>query len=124
VIREGRSIPCSEIMARLPIAKLRPIFMYAQERTWAISALERREESVGRARPIMKQPVVREQLCPSLIRVTDDVYDIAKVALPVLVPLAIAGTIVVPLTPILVAGGATLVARMGVAWLCHDQKKA
>jgi len=73
---------------------------------------------------IVRRPDVREVLCPTLKSGVDDAFEIAKVITPILVPLVLAGTIAIPLNPILFATIAIVIARMGVAGLCAEYLNA
>lgn len=63
---------------------------------------------------------VRVRLCAGLKAATDDIFDIAKVIVPILLSLDIAGEITVPTDPILHAVFVVVIARMGVASLCAE----
>jgi hypothetical protein len=52
--------------------------------------------------------------------ITGDIFEISKVLVGVLVPLSIAGTIAIPWDPLVIAAGAFLIARAGVASICKD----
>ncbi len=63
---------------------------------------------------------VRKYLCPILQSASKDANDIAKLITPILVPLILAGTLTIPLEPIIFAHLAMIIARMGVASMCDD----
>lgn len=65
---------------------------------------------------------IRKYLCPALQTASNDAYDIAKIITPILIPLILAGTIAIPLQPILFSHLAITIARMGIASLCDDFK--
>ncbi len=71
---------------------------------------------------IVTRPDVKAYLCPALKSGTNDVYDIAKTITPILVPMILAGTIAIPLNPVLFAASAVVIARMGVASFCSDHR--
>jgi hypothetical protein len=66
---------------------------------------------------------IRAVLCPALQSVGNDSYEIAKIITPILCGVAIAGTITIPLVPILFASAALLISRMGIAGLCAEYNK-
>jgi hypothetical protein len=75
---------------------------------------------VTAAHSIVHQSGVRQRICAALTSGTGDAFDVGKILVPVLVPLSLAGTIAVPLTPIVTAAIALVIARMGVAAFCKD----
>jgi hypothetical protein len=78
---------------------------------------------LARAQPIIKTSSVREQLCRVLKQLigTDKIdKDTLPVLIQLLILLAIAGTISIPLTPALIAGLAWLVALEGIESLCPE----
>jgi hypothetical protein len=70
------------------------------------------------AHEIVHQPDVRHRLCAALASGTGDMFDIGKTLVPVLIPLSLAGAIAVPVTPIVIAAIALVIARMGVGAFC------
>lgn len=66
---------------------------------------------------------IRESCCPSLKLVSDDAFEIAKAIAPILVPLSLAGTIAVPVQPMLFAWIGLVIARLGVKNICEDCSK-
>lgn len=65
---------------------------------------------------------VRKLICPALQCVTNDVNEIAKVIVPLLAGAVIAGTLIIPLNPILFGWIALVIARSGVATICSDKR--
>lgn len=62
--------------------------------------------------------IIPSHICPVLKGISDDAFDVAKAATPVLITLAIAGTIA--LNPVMFALIAVFIARMGVRTFCAD----
>ena len=85
-----------------------------------------KEQAKEDALEILSRKDIRKHLCPVLHSVSNDVNDIAKAITPILIPLILAGTIVIPLQPVLFAYIAIIVARMGIAGICgnYDKEKA
>lgn len=75
------------------------------------------------AHQIIQQPNVRQRLCAALLSGTGDAFDIGKTLVPILIPLSLAGTIAVPVTPVVVAAVALTIARMGVGAFCTEPTK-
>ena len=63
---------------------------------------------------------LRTHLCPALRSVSGDVFDIAKITTPILLSLALAGTIVLPVEPFAFALLAIIISRSGIAALCAE----
>jgi hypothetical protein len=118
VIREGRSFVWEEVVAKLSLEHLRKLYELARTQ----ATLEQREASVEKAEEFVHLPIVDEKLCAAWKTATDDVFELATIAVPTLIPLAIADTITIRLTPVLIAGCATFVARMSVASFCPEQE--
>ena len=64
--------------------------------------------------------VIANTLCPAMTKLSDDVFEIAKVSTPILLSLSLAGTIALPIQPIFFAASAMLIARSGIATICKD----
>lgn len=64
--------------------------------------------------------VLKEHLCPVLRSLTGDIFEYSKVVTPVVVALALAGTIAVPIAPAVVAGIVLFIARAGVESYCSE----
>jgi hypothetical protein len=81
---------------------------------------EKSEESQGieDAQKLVAQKKVKHRICPALQKITDDVFEITKVIVPILVPLSIAGTIAIPLNPVFFASIAIVLCRCGIASYC------
>jgi uncharacterized membrane protein YciS (DUF1049 family) len=92
-----------------------------RERQQAEEAAKRRISQLV-AQETLNNPSIRRLLCPSLKSVTSDVFEISKVVTPVLTGAVIAGTIAIPLNPLLFAAIAVVIARSGVNSLCADFK--
>lgn len=82
----------------------------------------RRPDSAVRDHPAFH--ALQRYLCPSLLSVSSDVFEVARVMTPLLVGLKLAGKVAIDLDPWLFAGIALLIERMGVAAFCagydHD----
>lgn len=89
-----------------------------------LSLLESKDiENEQKAKEIIARKDIRDYLCPALQTVSNDAFDISKVITPILVGLVVAGTISIPLVPVLVASMAFVIARMGISTICKDYKK-
>jgi hypothetical protein len=75
------------------------------------------------AREVVERGGFRQYICAALRSVSDDAFEIAKVITPVLVPLALTGTIPIPPDPMIVAAIAVAVARVGTSTFCGDYAK-
>ncbi|WP_439397299.1 hypothetical protein ACRQ5Q_09280 [Bradyrhizobium sp. PMVTL-01] len=74
------------------------------------------QSALNEAVSLVKRRDVLERICPGLQSVAGDAQALAKWITPVLLPMAIAGT--VPMSPLVFAGVAVLFFRVGVATLC------
>lgn len=75
-------------------------------------------ERAARRHPALH--LLRGYLCPALVRVSGDAFEIARVITPLLAGLKLAGTAPIDLDPWLFAGLALLIARGGVAAFCGE----
>ncbi len=66
--------------------------------------------------------LLRQYLCPALDRVSSDAFEIARVITPLLAGLKASGSVPIDLDPWLFAGVALLIARMGVAAFCAEER--
>ena len=84
-----------------------------------------REEAVLEiyAIEVVARKDIRAYICPPLQSLSNDAYDIAKVITPILIPLVLAGTLAIPLQPLIFSHISLILARMGVAALCEDYNK-
>ncbi len=78
----------------------------------------RMESRIGR---LLQQPEVRESLCRVLQKVTDDVFEVSKAITPVLLTLIATGTLDIKPIPLMFAGIALSIVRMGVAGFCSGR---
>jgi hypothetical protein len=62
----------------------------------------------------------KAQLCAGLRSTGNDAFETSKIVVGVLVPLIIAGTLTIPLSPVLFAFVSLVLARSGVAGFCAD----
>lgn len=76
---------------------------------------------------IVKTPIfwrnIRDTCCPSLELISDDTFEIAKRMIPILVPLSLAGTVSLPLQPMLYAWIALVITRLGIKNICKEYFK-
>jgi hypothetical protein len=63
---------------------------------------------------------VRSNLCPSLQCISDDVFDITNTTISILAPLSIAGTLAIPLQPMLLGLIVLIISRVGIRNFCRD----
>jgi hypothetical protein len=75
-------------------------------------------QNIEDAQKLVAQKKVKHRICPALQKITDDVFEITKVIVPILVPLSIAGTIAIPLNPVFFASIAIVLCRCGIASYC------
>lgn len=81
-------------------------------------------EAVAQAEKVLAEVTIRQRLCVALASASDDVKEVAKIVCGTMVPLAIAGTLGVATTPLLLAGVTVVVLRAGIRGLCADNKKS
>lgn len=74
--------------------------------------------SEEKAKNIIKKKTVMEKICPALNTVSNDMIEIAKTTTPVIVGLSAAGTITIPLVPVLFASISLYIFRVGISSLC------
>jgi hypothetical protein len=63
---------------------------------------------------------IRDALCPSLLKTSNDVFEIAKVSTPTLLTLSLSGIISLPIQPVFFAAAAILLAGSSIAKICKD----
>ncbi|MGH8476050.1 MAG: hypothetical protein ACREUI_11130 [Burkholderiales bacterium] len=63
---------------------------------------------------------LRTALCPAIKSISGDVFEVAKVSTPILLSLSLAGTITLPVQPLVFGMMAVLIVRSGVATVCTD----
>lgn len=81
------------------------------------------DKATNEAEKILEKPEILKHICPALKRISGDVFDIAKILVGVLVPLGIAGTIVVPWNPLMIGVLAFIIWRAGIASICDKYEK-
>jgi hypothetical protein len=94
--------------------------MTPQAKAYLGRKIEKITEAKEKSGEIVNRTDFKRHACAALVSVANDVFAIAKVLTPVLAGLAIAGTIVVPLNPLIFGGIALGVSRMGISALCAD----
>jgi len=82
--------------------------------------LFQQEPASEQAKKLVAKKEIKKYLCAALKSVSDDVFEISKVITPILLSLSIAGTISIPLSPLLYASMAILISKMGIAMLCAE----
>jgi hypothetical protein len=70
------------------------------------------------AEQLVERKDIRQYLCPALQAASKDAFEIGRTMVAILIPLALAGTIVIPLHPLVIGIAAVMIARMGVASFC------
>lgn len=78
------------------------------------------EENANKAKELLNQKSVREQICSVLNEGIDDFFDIAKCITPVLIGATIVGSLPFTITPLIVALGVLMIARIGIHKFCKD----
>lgn len=81
------------------------------------------QNEIKKAEALIKKNDIRDYICAALKSGADDVFSIAKVIIPILLPLSMAGTITVPPDTLSYAAIALVVSKMGIAALCVDYGK-
>ncbi len=81
------------------------------------------DKSVEEAKKLLKSKDVRHYICPALLSLSKDAYEIGKAITSILLPLAIAKTITIHLDPIVISLASIMIAKMGVASLCTEYSK-
>ena len=77
------------------------------------------ERAEAEAHKIINQhPQIRVRICEALKSVNEDAKDLAKIVCAALIPLSLAGTIALPLTPIVCVGVGLVVWRAGTSGFC------
>jgi hypothetical protein len=69
----------------------------------------------------LMQKDISPYICPALKSITNDAYDIGKTLVPVLVPLALVGTITIPLNSVFFGMLALIIAKSGISTICPDE---
>ncbi len=76
------------------------------------------QKEIKKAEALVKKNDIRDYICAALTSGADDVFSIAKVLIPILLPLSLAGTIKVPPDTLSYAAVALVISKMGIATLC------
>lgn len=117
--RRTQKTPMVVDIAGLPAKSLvEEMIVYLQEGKRVV--IDSKQISLQQAKDLVTRKDIRKYLCPALQTVANDAFEISKVITPILVGLVIAGTIVIPLIPVLIASMALVIARMGISGLCAD----
>lgn len=76
------------------------------------------------AKKLTKWEDIKSNLCLSLQSVSDDIFDVTNTTVSVLAPLSIAGTLAIPLQPMLWGWVILIISRVGIKNFCRgcDQK--
>ncbi|MEO0987967.1 MAG: hypothetical protein AAFY20_20865 [Cyanobacteria bacterium J06639_14] len=72
------------------------------------------------AKRLIQWDDIRNNLCPSLQGLSDDVFDVTNTAISILAPLSIAGTLAIPLQPMLWGWIALIISRVGIRNFCRN----
>lgn len=84
---------------------------------------DREERIIAVQSPKLKK-IITDALCPSLLKTSDDIFEIAKSSTPVLLTLSLSGAISLPIQPVFFAAAAILLARSSIAAICKDSNKS
>ena len=90
---------------------------------FATTAVDELRQLENEAKVLTNNNNVKSYLCSALKAVSDDSMEIAKFITPVLVGAVLAGTITMPLNPLLFGMVAFIIARVGVATYCCERGK-
>jgi hypothetical protein len=69
---------------------------------------------------VLKRPDVLARLCPALRSASGDLMEVSKLAIPVLLPLALGPQAILSLTPLAFAAVVVVIARCGVKTICPE----
>ena len=83
----------------------------------------RDQASNRKAKELLARKDIRAYLCPALLRGSDDVFELSKIVTPLLLGFVAAGTIAIPLVPVLFAAIAFEITRMGITSICANYDK-
>lgn len=78
------------------------------------------QESKKEAQEIVERRDIKQYICPALKTVTDNTVEVANAITPALVTGVLAGTLAIPLNPILFGWIAVVIVKAGVSSLCAD----
>ena len=81
---------------------------------------QRQKISEQKTRQLLTQKEIRTRLCQALQTTSNDSFEIARIITPLLIELAAAGTISIPIIPVQFASITLVIARMGATELCAD----
>lgn len=81
------------------------------------------EKPVQEAKRLLKNKDVRIYICPALLVLSKDAYEIGKTITAILLPLALSKTISIQLDPIIFSLMAIMISKMGIASLCAEHLK-
>jgi hypothetical protein len=98
-------------------------FSQISEHTSLHPAGRRTHISEQAAKAILQRKAILVYLCPALESAGHDAFEIAKIITPILSGLVIAGTISIPLVPVLFASMALVISRSGRVSLCAEYAK-
>lgn len=93
------------------------------EKLWKRTKLVETRKNIQAAYEFLMRQDIKPYICPVLKSLTNDVCDIGKTLVPVLVPLALAGTISIPLDPIFFGILALMITKAGISTICPDDQK-
>jgi hypothetical protein len=83
------------------------------------------EESKKEAEQIVKRKDIKQIICPALTNVANDTANVVNAITPGLVTAVLAGTLAIPLNPVLFGWIAVVIFKAGVASICtgYDSKE-
>lgn len=76
------------------------------------------QELLDSSERTIKQNKIKSKICPALKSIRDDLQDINKVVIKILVPIAIVGAI--PLNPLFFAGMSIVILKAGISTYCSN----
>src|SRR5579864_9001253 len=124
---QDRVLEIVRLFHNSPIVRIRILGIIAAGEP--IEALEGEAESINVRGPdilVQRHPAfhaVQRHLCPSLLSVSNDAFEVARVITPLLIGLKLTGKVAIDLDPWLFAGIALVVERMGVAAFCAGYER-
>jgi hypothetical protein len=68
----------------------------------------------------IKNKKIRKRICAALGTVTQDMFDLSKILIPVLIPLSLAQKIPLSPNPLVLGAVILLISKMGIAAFCAD----
>lgn len=72
------------------------------------------------AQKYLNKPTIKQLVCPPLVGIVNDVFSVSQAITPTLITATIAGTIAIPLNPLIYAWIALIIFRAGIGIYCKE----